>query len=141
VTAHGQPSPTPQGARDDVREASVGELIGDVSRDMSALLRQELELAKAELRAEVGKTGRAAGMLGGAGFAGYMTLLFLSVAAWAALDRVMPAGWAAVVVAAIWAVAGAVLAARGRTTLRAVHPRPERTVQTVQQIPNAFTSR
>jgi hypothetical protein len=122
----------------DVSQASIGELIGEVSRDLSTLMRQELELAKAEIKTEVTKTGKAAGMLGGAGFAGYMVLLFLSIALWWGLENVMDAGWAALIVAAVWAVIGAVLYARGRNTMRTVHPKPERTVETVQEIPGAL---
>lgn len=133
-TAGGQPP-------GDIGDVSVGQLISDVSRDLSTLMRQELELAKAELKVEASKTGKAVGMLGGAGFAGYMVLLFLSIALWAGLAAVMPSGWAAVIVAVVWGVIAAVLASRGRTTLRAVHPKPERTVETVQQIPDALKSR
>src|SRR3954471_22678908 len=115
----------------DVSQQSVGELIGEVSRDLSTLMRQELELAKVEIKTEVTKTGKAAGMLGGAGFAGYMVLLFLSTALWWGLANVMDAGWASLIVAAIWAVIGAVLYVRGRATLRTVNPKPERTVETV----------
>jgi hypothetical protein len=122
----------------DLSSASVGQLISDVSRDLSTLMRQEVELAKAEVRQEVTKTGKAAGMLGGAGFAGYMVLLFLSIAAWWGLATVMDEGWAALIVAAIWAVIGAVLYVTGRNTFRTVHPTPERTLQTVKQVPGAL---
>jgi Putative Actinobacterial Holin-X, holin superfamily III len=122
----------------DVGSATVGELITDVSRDLSTLMRQELELAKAEVKAEVTKTGKAAGMLGGAGFAGYMVLLFLSFALWWGLANVMDQGWAALVVAVIWAAIGAVLYVTGRRTLRTVNPKPERTVDTVKQVPEAL---
>jgi hypothetical protein len=119
---------------------SLGQIIGDVSRDLSTLMRQELELAKAELRTEVSKSGKGAGMLGGAGFAGYMVLLFLSLALWAGLSNAMDAGWAALIVAAVWGAIAAVLASKGRTLLRTVHPKPERTVETLQQVPQAFTN-
>jgi hypothetical protein len=122
----------------DVGSATVGELITDVSRDLSTLMRQELELAKAEVKAEVTKTGKAAGMLGGAGFAGYMVLLFLSFALWWGLANVMDQGWAALVVAVIWAAIGGVLYVTGRRTLRTVNPKPERTVDTVKQVPEAL---
>jgi Putative Actinobacterial Holin-X, holin superfamily III len=122
----------------DVAQASVGELISDVSRDLSTLMRQELELAKAELKTEAAKTGKAVGMLGGAGVAGHMVLLFLSAALWAGLANVMDAGWAALIVAAIWAVLAAVLYSIGRGRLRTVNPTPERTVQTVREVPGAL---
>jgi hypothetical protein len=122
----------------DVSQQSVGELIGEVSRDLSTLMRQELDLAKAEIKAEVGKTGKAAGMLGGAGFAGYMVALFLSLALWWGLENVMDAGWAALIVAVLWGVIGAVLFVTGRNKMRTVNPKPERTVETVQEIPGAL---
>src|SRR3954466_11624691 len=124
--------------QEDVSQQSVGELIGEVSRDLSMLMRQELELAKAEIKTEVSKTGKAAGMLGGAGFAGYMVMLFLSFALWWGLENVMDAGWAAVIVAVIWAVIGAVLYVAGRKRMRTVNPKPERTGETVQEIPGAL---
>jgi hypothetical protein len=122
----------------DIRQVSVGELLGEVTRDLSTLMRQEVELAKAEVKAEVAKAGKGAGMLGGAGFAGYFVLLFLSCALWWGLANVMDAGWAALVTAAVWAVIAAVLAVVGRSTLRKVNPKPERTVDTAQQIPAAL---
>jgi Putative Actinobacterial Holin-X, holin superfamily III len=124
--------------RQDVAEASVGELLSDVSRDLSTLLHQELELAKAELKTEAAKTGKAVGMLGGAGVAGHLVLLFLSAALWAGLSNVMDPGWAALIVAAIWALVGAVLYSTGRARLRTVNPTPERTVQTVREVPGAL---
>jgi hypothetical protein len=123
---------------DDVGDVPVGQLISDVTRDMSTLLRQEVALAKAEVSTEVTKTGKAAGMLGGAGFAGYMVLLFLSFAAWWGLANVMDEAWAALIVAAVWAVIGAALYSTGRKQFRQVHPKPERTVETVSQIPDAL---
>jgi hypothetical protein len=122
----------------DVSQASVGELLGDVSRDLSTLMRQEVELAKAEIKTEVSKVGKGAGMLGGAGFASYMVALFLSIALWWGLANVMDQGWAALIVAGIWAVIAAVLFVTGRSTLRTVNPKPERTVDTVKQVPDAL---
>lgn len=122
----------------DVSRASVGELIGDVSRDLSTLMRQELELAKVEIKTEVAKTGKGAGMLGGAGFAGYMVLLFLSMALWWGLSNAMAIGWAAFIVAMVWLVIAAVLFVVGRKTLRTVNPKPERTVETVKEVPGAL---
>lgn len=127
--------------RPDVADTSVGQLIGEVTNDLSTLLRQELELAKAEVKLEATKSGKAVGMLGGAGFAGYMVALFLSIALWWALANVMDEGWAALIVAALWAVIAAVLASVGRKRLRAVNPKPERTIQTVKEIPDALKGR
>jgi len=77
-------------------------------------------------------------MFGAAGFAGYMVLLFLSIALWWALENVMDAGLAALIVAAIWGVIGAVAFVMGRKKFREVNPKPERTVETLQQVPGAL---
>ena len=111
---------------------SLGELLSQVTTDLSTLMRQELELAKAELRQEAGKAGKAAGMYGGAGFAGYMVALFATVALMAALDAVMPLGWAALIVAALWGLVGLVLYTRGRTEMRRVQGMP-RTKETLKE--------
>ena len=122
----------------DVSDVSVGQLLSDVSRDLSTLMRPEVELAKAEIKIEVAKAGKGAGLLGGAGFAGYMAVLFASFAAWWGLGHVMDIAWAAVIVMVVWAVAGAVLFSMGRNTLRRVNPAPERTIDTAKQIPDAL---
>jgi len=63
----------------------LGDLIGEVTEDLSTLVRQELELAKAELQQSAARAGKGAGMLGGAAVAGYFVLLFASVALWWAI--------------------------------------------------------
>lgn len=122
----------------DIGDTSVGEMIGHVAQDLSLLMRQELELAKAEVKVEARKAGKAAGMLGGAGFAGYMVLLFASIAAWWGLANVMDQGWAALVVTGIWAVIGAVLFVVGRDRMKQVNPKPEQTVETVKELPDTL---
>ncbi len=122
----------------DVGNVSVGELIGEVTKDLSTLMRQELALAKAEVRQEATKAAKAGGMLGAAGFAGYMVLLLGSIAAWQGLAEVMPSGWAALIVTLVWAVIGAVLFVMGRQRMREVNPKPERTVETVSEVPGAL---
>jgi len=124
--------------RRDVENLSVGELLSNVSRDLSTLMRQEVELAKAEVRAEAAKAGKGAGMLAGAGLAGWLTVLFASIALWWALANVMDEGLAALIVAVLWAVIGAVLYSSGRRALRTIEPVPERTVDTVKQVPEAL---
>jgi hypothetical protein len=121
-----------------VDKASIGELMGNVSRDLSTLLRQELTLAKAELKVEAGKAGRGGGMLAGAGLAGWMVLLFLSIALWVGLSTVMDAWLAAVIVAVIWGIAAAVLYTSGRRQLKSINPKPEQTAATLKQVPDAM---
>lgn len=114
-------------------DASAGQLASEVAKDVSMLVRQEIALAKAELQVEAKTAGAAAGALGGAGFAGYFVLVFLSLALMWALDSLMPIGWAALIVAGIWAVIAAVLALVGRSKLKAFSPKPERTIETVKE--------
>ena len=123
----------PRDRSEQVSETSIGELIGDISNDLSQLFRQEVELAKAEIKQEASKAGKAAGMLGGAGFAGYLAVVLLSFALVFGLANVMDAGWAALIVAVIWAVIGAVLYATGRKRLKTVDPVPRRTVDTIKE--------
>ncbi|NGY60362.1 phage holin family protein [Lentzea sp. NEAU-D13] len=127
-------SPEAPGARvDSATTESLGDLLGELSGDLSKLMRQELELAKAEFRQEAVKAGKATGMLAAAGFAGYLTTVLLSLALMFALGAVMPLGWAALVVAALWGVTGLVLYTTGRARLRTVNPKPERTVETLKE--------
>jgi nitrate/nitrite transporter NarK len=114
-------------------DASAGQLASEVAKDLSTLVRQEIALARAELTQEAKTAGAAAGAFGGAGFAGYFVLVFASLAAMWALGSVMHLGWAALIVAAVWAVIAAVLAAVGRGKLKAFNPKPERTVETVKE--------
>ncbi|MCX2923101.1 phage holin family protein [Streptomyces sp. NEAU-W12] len=126
-------SPVPDPTEPPGQEQSVGELLAGVTSDLQTLFRQEVELAKAEIKEEGTRAGKAAGMYGGAGFAGYLVLLFLSLAAVLGLANVMDGGWAALIVAAVWAVVAAVLYQKGRARMRAVSPKPEQTVETMKE--------
>lgn len=123
--------------RDSVSQRSFGELMGEVTTDLSRLVRQEVELAKAELREDATRAGRTGATFAGAGFGGYMVLLFLSIAFWWALSNVMDQGWAALIVAVIWAVIAAVLYAYGRSQMKKMRGL-SRTTQTVKEIPTAL---
>jgi hypothetical protein len=126
-------SPEVPPSRVDTSAESLGDLVSELTGDLSKLMRQELELAKAEIRQEAAKAGKATGMLAAAGFAGYLTTVLLSLALVFALGAVMPLGWAALIVAALWGIAGAVLYSTGRAKLRTVNPKPERTVETLKE--------
>jgi hypothetical protein len=116
---------------------SVGQLLGQISGDISTLMRQEVELAKTEVRQSVSKASKGGGMLGGAAVAGHMVLFFLSLALWWGLGEVIGGGWSAVVVALIWGVIAAVLAVVGRSQLKAVTGIPE-TAETAKKIPEVL---
>lgn len=128
------PEPAPSEAHVKADNASLGELLGDVTRDLSTLMRQEVELAKAELKESGSKAGKGGGMLAGAGIAGHFVLLFLSIALWYALGELMGQGWSAVVVAVIWGIIAAILASIGRKELKQVKGMPQ-TSETLSEIP------
>jgi len=127
------PYPSSDRTTDEVENTSIGELLGNISGDLSQLFRQEVELAKAELKQEASKAGKAAGFLGVAGFAGYLAVVLLSFALVFALANVMDAGWAALIVAVLWGIVGAVLYSSGRKKLKTVDPVPHRTVDTLKE--------
>jgi hypothetical protein len=110
----------------------IGELIGEIAEDLSTLVRQEIALAKAELKQEAGKAGGAAGMFGGAGVAGLLVAVFASLTLMFALDAVMPIGWAALIVTLIWAAAGAYLYSQGRAKLKTVKA-PTQTIESLKE--------
>lgn len=115
---------------------SIGELLSDISADFSTLMRQEVELAKAEVKQSASRAGKGAGMLAGAGVGAHFVLLFLSIAAWWGIGDSLGHGWSALIVAVIWAIIAAVLAVTGRGQLKTVQGVP-RTTETVKKIPSA----
>lgn len=117
--------------------SNVGEIFADISRDLSTLVRQEMELAKVEMRESASKAGKGVGMLGGAGVAVHFVLLFLSIALWWGLGNEIGRGWSGLVVALIWAVIAAVLAAMGRREIKQVKGIPQ-TTRTAREIPDAL---
>ena len=69
---------------------------------------------------------------------GIMLAVFLSCALWWGLESIMDAGLAALIVAVLWGIVAAVLYSMGRKQLKQVNPKPERTVDTLQQVPGAL---
>ena len=128
------PETPPSAAHLKADTASLGELLGDVTRDLSTLMRQEVELAKAEAKQSATRAGKGAGMLAGAGVGGHFVLIFLSLALMFALGALMPLGWAALIVAVIWAITAAVLASIGRKELKEIKGLPQ-TSETLSEIP------
>jgi hypothetical protein len=116
------------------RDGSVGELVSAVTSDAQQLFRQEVELAKAEVRQEAAKAGQAAGMFGAVGFAGYMVAVFGSLAGVFGLANVMNAAWAALIITGAWAFIGLVVFPLARSRMRSVSPRPNQTMQSLQSL-------
>ena len=116
---------------------STGELLAHVSEDLSTLVRQEIALAKAEATQSAKQAGTGAGLLAGAGVGGHFVLLFLSIAAMWGLGDLIGWGWASLVIAVVWAIIAAVLAAVGRSKLKQAPGLPQ-TTESLKQAPNAL---
>ncbi|HVE99092.1 MAG TPA: phage holin family protein [Mycobacteriales bacterium] len=111
----------------------LGELVAEAAAEMSTLVRQEVALAKAELAESVKHAGIGVGALGGAGATGLFGLLFLSLAGMFGLEAAgLPIGVAALLVAAVWLVATAILALLGKKNLGNVGGVP-RTAKTLKE--------
>jgi len=108
-------------------ESSLGELIKEMTNELSGLFRQEVELAKVETREELQRTGKAAGSLGGGVIAALLAITFLSVALALLLAQALNDALSFAIVAVLWAIAAAVLVSTGRRKLRDVRPLPETT--------------
>ncbi|WP_203047365.1 phage holin family protein [Pimelobacter simplex] len=112
---------------------SLGDIVGDIAGDLTTLVKQQLDLAKAEAKTEAAKAGKGAGLLTGAGVAGHLMLLFVSLALMFLLGSWMDLGWAALVVGVLWALAAAVLALTGRRQLTTMNPTLETTQRTLKE--------
>lgn len=112
---------------------SLGEIVSDVTQDLTTLIRQEIDLAKTELKEEGTKAAKGAGMLGGAGLAGYFSVLFLSVTLMFVLDEFLELWVAALIVTAVWALVTAMLAVIGKKKLEASRPQLPQTQETLKE--------
>jgi uncharacterized membrane protein YqjE len=114
-------------------DRSLGELLGDATRDMGTLVRKEIELAKVEIKEEVAKAGKAGGMFGATAVAAWMSLVLLSFAAAWGLAELMPQGVAFLIVGLVYAAVAAVLYTKGRNEMQHVNPVPEQTIDTLKE--------
>jgi hypothetical protein len=118
----------------ELRDRPVGELLKQLSEETTTLVKQEIELAKAEMAEKGKQAGIGAGMFGGAGVSGLLALIFLSLAIVAALDTATWAWLSALIVGLVWAAAGAVLALQGRNKVQqAAPPAPEQAIESTKE--------
>jgi uncharacterized membrane protein YqjE len=119
----------------DARTESIGELLKDLTSETSGLVRQEIDLARAELTQKGKAAGKGAGMLGAAAVVGLLMLAALTACFVALLATAVNHVWlAALIVTAVYGVIAAVLALAGRTALQqAVPPAPEQTIDSVKE--------
>ena len=121
------------GGSEDLRERSIGDLLKQLSQETSTLVRKEMELARAELQEQGKRAGAGAGMLGGAGVAGLLTLGTLTATLVALLDTAMATWVAALIVTVVWAAVAGVLALQGRNKIKEATPPAPQTVETVKE--------
>jgi uncharacterized membrane protein YqjE len=117
----------------ELREQSIGDLLKRLSQETSTLVRQEMALARAELTEQGKRAGTGAGMLGGAGVAGLLTLGALTATVIGVLDTGMAFWLAALIVTVIWAAVAGVLALQGRNKIKEATPPAPQTVETVKE--------
>ena len=122
-----------QGA-DELRDRPVGELLKQLATETTTLVRQELELAKAEMREKAGKAGPGFGMWGAAGVAALLALGSLTAFLILALDGAVPNWLAALVVALVYGAVAAALYLRGKEKVDdAGSPAPRQTIETLKE--------
>jgi uncharacterized membrane protein YqjE len=117
----------------DPREKSIGDLLKQLSEETSTLVKQEMALARAELTEQGKRAGAGAGMLGGAGVAGLLTLGALTATLIALLDTAMDLWLAALIVTIVWAAIAGVLALQGKNKIKEATPPAPQTVETVKE--------
>jgi hypothetical protein len=116
---------------------SLGEVMGDLTRNVSILMQQEVALAKAELRQSGARAGKGIGLFAGAAVAGILFLVFLSVSAWWGLGQFIGNEWSALVVAAVWVIIAIILALAGKKEMERIRGLPQ-TTETLGKVPNAL---
>ncbi len=128
------------GPQDDLRDRPIAELLKQLSQDTSTLVKQELELAKAEMAEKGKRAGVGAGFIGGGALFGLGAFAALTACLIALLATAIDHVWlAALIVAAIYGAIAAVLALQGRNKIQeATPPVPEQTIETVKTTPEAI---
>ena len=118
----------------DLRDRSLPDLLRQLSQETTQLVHQELELAKAELQQKGKQAGAGAGMFGGAGALGLAALGALTACFILALNAIMPAWLAALIVAVVYGIIAFVLVKQGQARMKAAAPPvPEQTIETVKE--------
>jgi hypothetical protein len=127
MTAHDTPP-------DELRERPIGDLVKQLASQTSTLVRQELDLAKAEMSAKAATAGKGAGLIGGAAVTGLLAAGALTACLILVLSEAMDAWLAALIVAVVMGAVAAVLGLAGRNKVREATPAvPEQTVETVKE--------
>jgi xanthine/uracil permease len=112
----------------------IGDLLGDLGRQVSTLVRREIDLAKVEITTGVGRLGRGAAMSGVGGVLVYAGLLFLLAAiAFALIDAGLDPWIATGIVGLVVLVIGGIVTSMGVNQIREANPAPTQTAETVKE--------
>lgn len=114
-------------------DKSIGQLLGDLSRDTSSLIRNEVELAKTEMGEKVNQVGMALVSLVAGFLIGFAALIILLDAVVYGLSQHMPLWVAAVIVGVVVAIVGFLLVKKGQTDLKASNLAPRRTMESIRR--------
>ncbi len=118
---------------DDAVERTIGKLVADATHDISSIMRSEVALAKAEIRADAQKAGLGAGMFAAAGTLAFLALILLLISAAYGLVAAGLAPWLAfLIVSAVLLVVGAILVLVGKRSIDGVKGKPERAIKSTQ---------
>jgi hypothetical protein len=118
---------------DDLKEKPLGELLKQLSQETATLVRQEIDLAKAEVAQTGKKAGLGAGLVGAAGIVGFLGLAALTATFILILATFLPAWVSALIVTIVYGVAAGVLAMRGKDKVKEIAPPAPQTVETVKE--------
>jgi uncharacterized membrane protein YqjE len=121
-------------ASTDLHDQPIGELLKQLATETSTLVKQELELARAEMREKGRKAGPGLGMIGGAGVTALLAMGTLTAFLILALDGAMPNWLAALIVTAVYAAVAGFLYVRGKDRVEdAGSPAPRQTIETLKE--------
>ena len=123
------------GSHDDLRDRSIGELLKQLSQETSTLVKQELDLAKAEMMEKGKHAGVGAGFIGGGALLGLGAFGAATACLIALLATIIDHVWlSALIVAVVYGASAGVLALRGKDKIQEAAPAaPEQTVETVKE--------
>jgi hypothetical protein len=121
------------GTSTDGTERTLGQLVADATQDFSTIVRSEIELAKAEISAQAKTAGAGAGMFVGAAFLGLLGVIFLFHTLAQVLDIWLPLWAAYLITTGLLFLMAAILAMVGRSNMKKVQPKPERTIRNAQE--------
>lgn len=115
------------------QEATLGELFSELSQETSALFRQEVQLAKAEVTRKATRAGKEIAFIAAGGFVAYAGFLALIAAAIFGVAEFLPIWLSALLVGVIVAGVGYLLLQKGISGLKEINPAPRRTIETLKE--------